>query len=461
MAAAVYWTAGQYLFLIVPILPVGAAISIVAGSRGHLRSAALCIGVVAGACIGLSASARARLATEPRLPVVPQQVVTLTGVVERRSDSGGTWIYGVGLQSAASKLVRGDARGTANVVSSVAGLEPGRQVAVAVDDCWRDDHGQAWFRGVISPTRADASGELGSPDTLYALRTRLTTAAARVGEGGLLPALLLGDRDTLDERTLTLFRRAGASHILALSGMHLAALMWAVSLALRPIVGRRFARLSAIPFALFYLLIVGPRPSLVRATLMALLAIGWAETGRRVLAVELLAATFVLHLLLQPWMMGDLSFQLSYCSLAGLTIIAPLFTRLGAAVVPRAVLLPASAGLAAQMASAPVVAFAFGALYPIGVASSVVLAPLVLLFMGVGAIGVIAALLNLDLVMTVAIRVIDFLRSLVEWTAWALSMPPVHVDNRGGIALLACIVAAFIVVGLLWRERRTPWIGSE
>jgi ComEC/Rec2-related protein len=104
----------------------------------------------------------------------------------------------------------------------------------------------------------------------YRLSDRLT-AAVGGEEGRLSSALLLGMRDDLSEFTVLNFRRAGASHLLALSGLHLAmiilALEWLLKLLRCPFRWRIFLLcLSAVLF----LALTGFSVSMLRATFMLL-----------------------------------------------------------------------------------------------------------------------------------------------------------------------------------------------
>src|SRR6266566_3630974 len=104
---------------------------------------------------------------------------------------------------------------------------------------------------------------------LAAFAERLPPASA-----GLLGGLVLGNRTALPADVQDAFRRAGVFHVLAVSGFNVALLAGAVwTLARAAGSGRRTAATGAIVAVLGFAAVVGPEPSVIRATLMAVLVL--------------------------------------------------------------------------------------------------------------------------------------------------------------------------------------------
>ncbi|MDR0302068.1 MAG: ComEC/Rec2 family competence protein, partial [Treponema sp.] len=91
--------------------------------------------------------------------------------------------------------------------------------------------------------------------------------------GGLALALLLGIRDNLDTNLAAMYRDAGCSYILALSGMHLAVLAAMIAFLLKKPLGLKGASIAGALIICLYCFIVGPMPSLNRAAIMYLLGV--------------------------------------------------------------------------------------------------------------------------------------------------------------------------------------------
>jgi competence protein ComEC len=99
-------------------------------------------------------------------------------------------------------------------------------------------------------------------------RASLLASLNRLDQSGLAAALILGSRENLEGDLARSYRDAGLSHILALSGMHLAFFSGLLAFFLKRPLGKKPALLAGLCFILVYVFIVGPQPSLLRAALM-------------------------------------------------------------------------------------------------------------------------------------------------------------------------------------------------
>lgn len=144
----------------------------------------------------------------------------------------------------------------------------------------------------------------------------------------LVLALLTGRRNFLSPKVVASFRDSGASHILALSGLHLGVIYLLLSKLLFVFGNSRagcFARaFLAVVCCGFYALMTGGSPSIVRAFLFILMneilrLCPWRE--RRPLNILLVAAS--LQLLFAPMVIESLAFQLSYLAMLGIFMVYP------------------------------------------------------------------------------------------------------------------------------------------
>jgi ComEC/Rec2-related protein len=200
----------------------------------------------------------------------------------------------------------------------------------------------------------------------------------------MLSALLLGRREELDGGVYGSFRSSGSLHLLALSGLHLGILYFFLFLLLRAVPDLRARRLAAGVLLVGYVLLVGRRPSLERALVMLLVAGAGYWLDREIEPLNLLGVAACLLLLLRPYYAFDLSFQLSFVSLAAIILLGPLLRRLWQPWLPAFLGWPLAISLSAQIGTAPLALYHFGALHPVGVLASVLLIPLVSLFLGAG-----------------------------------------------------------------------------
>ena len=143
----------------------------------------------------------------------------------------------------------------------------------------------------------------------------------------LAKALVTGERSGIPKELATVFRESGASHILALSGLHLGIIYGILSRSLAMLGNYRklwIPRSAVIISACgFYTLATGAGPSIVRAFLFILLAETGRMTHRHHSTGQLLFSALVLQLTFAPSSVTSAGFQLSYAAMAGIAFILP------------------------------------------------------------------------------------------------------------------------------------------
>ena len=150
------------------------------------------------------------------------------------------------------------------------------------------------------------------------------------GEGrpgpALVRALVLGDPSALPPSWLRGLRRTGLSHLLAVSGLHVG-LVAAIALLAAFRLGPRGRILAALAAVAALPPVAGPRPALIRASLMAFAAGTAFLAGRLPSAGNALALVAALLVLVRPELVTDLGFGLTVTATAGLVFLAPAFAR--------------------------------------------------------------------------------------------------------------------------------------
>ena len=135
---------------------------------------------------------------------------------------------------------------------------------------------------------------------------------------GLPQAMLTGNRSGLSPALREDLSRAGASHVVAVSGLHVSMLMAVLIL----LTGRgKLSLLLGLPLLALFVLMTGASPSVIRASLMLglfLLAPLFHEENDPPTSLALAA---LLILLANPWAAANLSFQLSFGAVAGLLLV--------------------------------------------------------------------------------------------------------------------------------------------
>jgi competence protein ComEC len=206
-------------------------------------------------------------------------------------------------------------------------------------------------------------------------RARLDRAfGARSDRRAVLGAVLLGDRAALPPELLRSLRSAGLIHLVAISGLHVGLLAAMLFGFLRRL---RFANPALVAVALALLpafcLGVGSRPPVLRAALVAAIALAGRWMGRDGDALNLLAVVAAMILALQPGVIGNAGFQLSFLATAG---ILHWGVAAGSRLPLRGALgLGCAVSAGAYLAAAPVAAWHFRWLAPVALLSNLAAAP--------------------------------------------------------------------------------------
>ena len=228
---------------------------------------------------------------------------------------------------------------------------------------------------------------------LTAVRSAVLTAAAELTHGdaeGVLCALLAGDRSRLSGRITADFRRAGLSHLLVVSGMHLciaAALAERLFSRLRE--KRRFFAVCTVVWLCAAL--TGFGVSVVRAAVMVTAGQSAVLFERKSDTLTSLSLAGLLIALASPAAVISVSFLLSFCAVFGIALFADPIERLLAARLPgkgktrRLLYAPLAVSAAAQLGTLPVTAVCFGTVPALGLAANLIAVPLLtpILFSGV------------------------------------------------------------------------------
>ena len=143
----------------------------------------------------------------------------------------------------------------------------------------------------------------------------------------LAKALLSGDKSDVSRTINDAFRESGASHILALSGMHLGVMYW-ILLKMTSVFGnfpavRKTRSCLIILISAWYTLITGASASLVRALLFISLNESAKMAGRETRPMNTFFIALVVQLTISPHNVTEAGFQLSYLAMAGIYLVYP------------------------------------------------------------------------------------------------------------------------------------------
>lgn len=210
----------------------------------------------------------------------------------------------------------------------------------------------------------------------------------------LVDALILARKEGVSPAVRDLFAVSGTAHLLAISGFHVGVVAGLLFTLLRRLGAsrERAAVLAALGSWAYVLAIGAPHAAARAATLVSALAVARLR-GRPVHPAGALSAAGLLMVLLDPLAPASVGFQLSFAGAAGLVFLrAPLsrlLTRGPGERVPAGAMGALVAGMAATLATAPLVVWHFDRISLVGIPATLVVGPLVALAIP----GILASLL--------------------------------------------------------------------
>ncbi|MGD0855969.1 MAG: DNA internalization-related competence protein ComEC/Rec2 [Dehalococcoidia bacterium] len=168
---------------------------------------------------------------------------------------------------------------------------------------------------------------------IYDLRSRLTdslSACLPEPQGSLAQAILLGIRSSLPPSLVQAFYATGTTHLIAISGMNLTIILGMMLPLTIRLFGRRnqvYIWLSLL-FIWLYTILTGLPPTVVRATIMGSVFLIAELLGRQRNAVAAMSFAGAVMVAIEPRVLWDTSFQLSFLSMLGLVLISPYLIRM-------------------------------------------------------------------------------------------------------------------------------------
>ena len=321
--------------------------------------------------------------------------------------------------------------------------------------------------------RGEETVESGSAGSLRWLPQRTARAMAEridaifsQDSAPFLTAILTGDRSGIPQKAGDDLSEVGLYHLLAISGMHCAYLMELLYLVL----GRHRRRLTAflgLPLLLFYALLSGASPSVLRACVMLSFLLFAPLFGRERDSLTAIFAALLLILLANPFAAASVSLQLSFAAIGGILWVTPKLSDwlgkgrdLGAA--GRFVTGSVSVSLGAMVFTTPLCAVYFNSLTLISPVSNLLCLWCVgLIFCG-GLLAVALSFLWLPLGPVLAF-VPGLLVRYLLWMAGLLAKIPYHALYFSNPYLKYWLGLLYLLFGIAWLSRekgKRKWLLS-
>ncbi len=297
---------------------------------------------------------------------------------------------------------------------------------------------------------------------LLLLRSKISRSITKrfSGEAGAFyNALLTGDRSGLSDELNGSFARAGISHILAISGQHFSILVFSIYYILRFTTGKmKLSSFICLFIAVFYTLLVGASPSILRAAIMCCTVFITNILRTRIDSYTALCAAVMLIVIFAPYSVASVSLQLSFMSTLGiLTFTESQMPRIKPSFLSKLwtlVSTPVILTIAATIFSVPIILTNFDYISVVSPVSNLAVNFLVTPAMVSAVIAAPAAALtsSADSMLKVPEFFYNLIVTISDYIA-SLSFSTVSSELPfSGLAIIPSL--SLVAAGLLWRRKR-------
>jgi competence protein ComEC len=291
------------------------------------------------------------------------------------------------------------------------------------------------------------------------LRARLVEAASSLPSMGnqLVPGLAVGDTSLVSPDLDADMKVVSLTHLVAVSGANCAVITAGVIAVVALCGGGRWMRALAASTALaLFVIVVGPQPSVIRATVMAIILLVAVSSGHPSRGVPVLGIAVFVLLLVDPTWALNIGFTLSVFATAALLLLAvPIAQRLERW-MPRWLATVIAIPLAAELACQPVIALLAPGLPTYGIVANVLAAPAAPI---ATVTGLVAALV-LPISQPVGMLLAWLCWIPAQWIANVASicahLPFARLMWPGGLSgvLISVVLSGALVVLLIWARGR-------
>lgn len=277
-------------------------------------------------------------------------------------------------------------------------------------------------------------------------------------EKAIISAMTLGDKNSINQDTRHAFSASGASHILAISGLHIG-IIFQLFLLLSG--GKKRRRLFSIPISIIaiwsYVFFIGLPSSAVRAASMISIYCFVLLTRRNSKPLGNLALTAIVMLTINPLNLFDISFQLSFAAVLSILLLyKPIYQilpiRLTRCLPIRWAWAMVAVSTAAQISTMPLICYYFGNISCYSVLSSFVAIPAATIIIYVSMLLLLTTTLLpiLTFIQDLSVRLLSITISTTQQALQGIAMLPGANFDGIKISILQCgLVYIAIIAGCI------------
>lgn len=282
-------------------------------------------------------------------------------------------------------------------------------------------------------------------------------AGLSADEYGIIAAVTLGERNAVSQSLKESYRVSGASHLFALSGLHLSIIFALLSVFLPTKIFPKSSAVVQILLLWTYVLLVGIYPSLLRAAVMFTCYCLCRLVSREAHNTDVLILTAFILLVFNPQWLFDVGFQMSFMAMVGIFLLTPPMMKWVKTPVLSYVYGIFVVSFAASLGTFPLIAHYFGRVSCYGLFTNFIASPCIAILLFCAFLMLLSAILQPYIaflsVVTHALSVVlkhivGFMNGAIHYIASlpGSSVSGVHISFAQVILVYILIVCVILIV---------------
>lgn len=275
-------------------------------------------------------------------------------------------------------------------------------------------------------------------------------------------AMMFGDSTVLDEEIVSVFQNTGVAHLLAVSGFHVSIIVAFLSFILNKLKTNKYAKLVIIAgILIIYSYFCSFSPSVVRASIMAIVALYAGIRNKEYDGLSALALAMIFILLINPLDLFNVSFVLSFVSVLSIILLMPLFDRLFSKFLYNKISSMLSLSFSVGLGLSLFQLYYFGKIPVLSFVSNLITVPIVsVLFIYVFVVAIIAPIFGIA---TPLINLFGFgMKYILQFNNWLAGINlTISFEVVREMVLILSVLLMFVVSDYVFLRKRTKIVLSS
>lgn len=273
-------------------------------------------------------------------------------------------------------------------------------------------------------------------------------------QAGLLSGMIIGYKDGLDDNAYAAFSKAGLTHIMVASGMNVAFIILPLAYIFKKMrLGNLASSIFTILVLILFVFVTGFSASVVRAVIMGIMILLGKIIIRETDIYTSISTAAIILLILNPYTLFDIGFQLSFFATISLVMFYPKLKEfIDHKHIPNIVSDTLAATIAAQIGVVPITLYYFNNFSAISILSNLLVVPVVQIITIIGFIMVFIGIVNINAAVLIGYINNSFLSFVLFVTEYTAKIP--YAALKLPTPPLWLIILYYLVILYLFKCRK-------